>query len=96
MIDGTKIDNIGKIPYLCFNKKRNRMKKSKPYKVEEPEKTCVHEPMAGYISEQHSVVGDETKDEFEQLWKRGIDTEEFRRQTKLLIREMAAERYGKK
>ena len=72
------------------------MKKSKPYEIKEPEKTCVHEPVAGYMNKQHSVVSDETEDEFEQLWKGGISAEEFRRQTKLLIKEMAADKYGEK
>ena len=67
------------------------MKKNKPYEIKEPENLCAREPMAGYIDRQHSAisVSDERKDEFEQLWERGMEVEEFRVQTKQIIKERA-------
>lgn len=72
------------------------MKKNKSYEIKEPENLCAREPLVGYIDRQRSAVSDEMKDEFEQFWERGMEVEEFRVQTKQIIKEMAARKYGKK
>lgn len=74
------------------------MKKNKPYEIKEPENLCAREPVVGYIDRQHLAVSvsDEMKDGFEQLWERGMEIEEFRVQTKQIIKERAVRKYGKK
>lgn len=73
------------------------MEEKKPYKQNESKNSCVHEPTVGYIPQSKPLPAEESEDEeFERLWKEGMTVEESRIETKRIIREIAAKKYGKR
>lgn len=71
------------------------MKEKRPYQEKEPESSCVHEPIVGYVSQSKMLPMDESeKNDFERLRKEGMTVEECRTETKRLIREIAAKKHG--
>ncbi|WP_455590828.1 hypothetical protein [Bacteroides sp.] len=73
------------------------MEEKKPYKLNEPKNNCVHEPSVGYIPQPKPLPVEESEDEeFERLWREGMTVEECRAETKRIIREIAAKKYGKR